>query len=168
MASGSPPWPSGACSAVLISASIGASLGKSLPRLDATLSEDTVGFVTAAGNLYLLLGSIGRGGDRHLGVPLQPVVSISRATIEKIAPDVFLFVAASFAADRLVLFTSAVLSGLRRFGTMNAIAAGAALVRLIGSLTLLWMGRTILAIAVWNCRSLCAVGLGSASVREFD
>ena len=33
---------------------------------------------------------------------------------------------------------------------MNAIAAGAALARLVGSLALLWMGRTILAIAVWN------------------
>ena len=84
-----------------------------------------------------------------LGFPFSRGLHLSGYNRE-LAPEVFFCVAAAFAADRLVLFTSAVLSGLRRFGTMNAIAAGAALARLVGSLALLWMGRTILAIAVWN------------------
>ena len=123
--------------------------------LDSTLSEDAVGFVTSAGNLYLLLGLLGAVAIAILGFPFSRGLHLSGHNRE-IAPQVFLFVAASFASDRLVLFASAVLSGLRRFGTINAIAAAAALARLTGSLTLLWMGRTILAIAVWNA-ILCAL-----------
>jgi O-antigen/teichoic acid export membrane protein len=119
------------------------------------LTEDAAGFVSAAGNLYLLLGLLGAVAIAILGFPFSRGLHLSPYNRE-IAPEVFFFAALSFAADRLVLFTSAVLSGLRRFGTMNAMAAGAALARLIGSLTLLWMGRSILAIAVWNA-VLCAL-----------
>ena len=117
--------------------------------LNTTLSDATIGFVSAAGNLYLLLGIIGAGLIAGLGFPIRAGLHLSPHN-DAIALKVFLLVGAIFAADRLVLFASAMLSGLRRFGAMNAIAAGAALVRLIGSLLLLWMGRTIVAIAVWN------------------
>ncbi len=113
------------------------------------LSEETVGFVNAAGNIYLLLGIIGAALIAALGLPISGGLHLS-AHNRSIGPQVFFLMAAIFAADRLVLFTSAAFSGLRRFGTMNAISAGAAVVRLIGSLTLLWMGRSILAIAFLN------------------
>ena len=128
--------------------------------LGTTFSEDAVGFVSAAGNLYLLLGLLGGVTIAILGFPFSRGLHLSGYNRE-LAPEVFFCVAAAFAADRLVLFTSAVLSGLRRFGTMNAIAAGAALARLVGSLALLWMGRSILAIAVWNA-VLCVLWAGVA------
>jgi O-antigen/teichoic acid export membrane protein len=117
--------------------------------LNAGPSDETVGFVLAAGNLYLLLGITGAVLIATLGLPISAALHLS-AHSKRIAPALFLVVAAIFVADRLVLFTTATLSGLRRFRVINAISAGAALVRLMGSLALLWMGRSILAIAVWN------------------
>jgi O-antigen/teichoic acid export membrane protein len=117
--------------------------------LNAGPSENTTGFVLAAGNLYLLLGITGAVLIATLGLPISAGLHLSVQS-KKIAPELFLLVAAIFVADRLVLFTTAALSGLRRFGVINAISAGAAFLRLMGSLALLWTGRSILAIAFWN------------------
>ena len=103
----------------------------------------------AAGNLYLLLGIVGAALITILGFPIRGGLHLSTHNFG-IAPEVFLLVAASFAADRMVIFTSATLSGLRRFGRVNAITVVAVPVRLIGSLLLLWAGLSVLAIAFWN------------------
>ncbi len=113
------------------------------------MSEETIGFVKAAGNLYLLQGLIGAVLIAISGLPISQGLHLS-AQNRRIAPEVFLLVAAIFTSDRLVLFTTAALSGLRRFGVVNAMSTGAALVRLMGCIALLWMGHSILAIAFWN------------------
>ena len=112
-------------------------------------SEETAGFVRAAGNLYILLGIAGAVLIGTLGLPLSSGLHLSPAN-RRIAPEIFFLMAVIFAVDRLVLFTSATLAGLRRFGAINAVASGAALIRLLGSLTLLWMGYSIVAIAWLN------------------
>jgi O-antigen/teichoic acid export membrane protein len=117
--------------------------------LTSKIDEETSGFVASAGNLYLLLGLVGAGLIAGLGFPISGGLHLS-ARNSAIAPEVFLLVAATFLADRMVLFGNSALAGLRRFGVMNAITIGAVLVRLIGCLGLLWMRRSILAIALCN------------------
>ena len=40
--------------------------------LGTTFSEDAIGFVTRGGKSLSVAGSLGRGGDRYFGIPLQP------------------------------------------------------------------------------------------------
>ncbi len=117
--------------------------------LSSTLGEETAGFVVSAGNLYFLLGLVGAAVIVGLGYPISGGLHLS-ARNAAVAPEVFFLVAAGYVADRMVIFANSALSGLRRFGAMNAVTVGAALARLIGCLVLLWMGRSILAIALCN------------------
>lgn len=111
--------------------------------------EPTVSFVTAAANLYLWLGVAEAGLVAALGVSLSRGLHLSSHNAE-VAPQVFCLVAIGFGAERMVRFAYATLSGLRRFGSMNTITAGVAALRLAGSLLLLGMGRSIVAIAWWS------------------
>jgi O-antigen/teichoic acid export membrane protein len=124
------------------------------------VSAETDRFVSAAGNLYLLFGLAGGAAIAFLGLPFSRGLHLS-GNNRSMAPEVFAFVAIAFAADRLVQFSSGVLAGLRRFGIMNALAAGAALARLVGSLALLWTGHTVVAIALWNA-ILCGLWAAAA------
>ena len=117
--------------------------------LSTTLEEETAGFVVSAGNLYFLIGLIGAAVIVGLGFPISSGLHLS-ARNAAVAPEVFFLVAAGYVADRMVLFANSTLSGLRRFGAMNAVTIGAALARLIGCLLLLWMGYSIVAIAICN------------------
>jgi len=129
-------------------------LGMSVTReLAASLSSgqgsETAPFVRAAGTIFFLVGVIGGILIATLGLPLSSGLHLSAAN-RQIAPAVFGLIGASFLADRLLAFTTAVLRGLRRFDITNLLAIIAALFRAAGIIVLIKVGTGLVAVLMWQ------------------
>ena len=96
---------------------------------------------------YLLVAAM------HLSVPAQ---SHTVAAI--------LLLSLSFAAERGLGFSLAVLAGLRKFGIMNAITGGFAVLRSGGVVVLLLLGGQIRAVAGWYAMSSAIIAVAAFTV----
>jgi len=81
------------------------------------------------------------------------------ATNRQIAPAVFALVGASFLADRLLAFTTAVLRGLRRFDITNLLAIITALFRAAGIIALIKVGTGLEGVLMWQVVATAAPAL---------
>ena len=105
--------------------------------------------VSAAGGAHLLLGAAGAlllaGGALALTGPLR----LSDDTRGMVLP-VFALVGVAFAGDQAIGFVSSVLTGLRRFATLNLIAVVLVTLRAAGTVALLLLGHSLVAVAAWH------------------
>ena len=110
--------------------------------------QATTSFLSACCGAYVVFGALvgilmvlcesGIVRKLHLTAPLLAA-----------APATFLAVAVGFVTGRAVRFGNAVLSGLQRFGRINALAVAALVVRFSGFAILLKLHPTLKAIAGW-------------------
>lgn len=138
-------------------------LGMSITReaaisLSGAGTSKTAQFIKSAGTLCLLIGLIGGLIIATLGIPLSRGLHLS-ATNRPIAATVFALAGASFLADRLLAFTTSVLSGLRRFDLTNLLATLAAIVRAIGIIALVKTGSGVVTVMVWQVASTAATAV---------
>jgi len=112
------------------------------------IDQSTSAFLTACCGAYVAFGALG-------GILLVVCESsIIRHLhwdpfVRDAAPATFLAVAIGFAVGRIVVFGNAVLSGLQRFGSINALSVAALMLRFSGFAVLLEFHRTLKAIAGW-------------------
>jgi O-antigen/teichoic acid export membrane protein len=148
-------------------------LGLSVTReVAASLGRETRGeaarFVKAARNAYFLVGVAGAILIAALGLPLAGGLHLSPAS-QRIAPTVFGLAGVAFLADRLLTFTMAVLRGLRRFDTSNALAIILALWRAFGFIALMKLGTGLLPVMVWQAVATAAAAwAGQAVVSKLE
>jgi O-antigen/teichoic acid export membrane protein len=119
-------------------------LGSSGRIVDRSLST----FLTACCGAYVVFGVVGG----LLLVLCESSVTWAlhlSPSVQDAAPATFLAVAIGFAAGRAVVFGTAVLSGLQRFGTINSISISALILRFAGFAILLELHRSLKAIASW-------------------
>src|SRR5271157_743 len=120
--------------------------------------RETAPFVKAAGTIFLLVGAAGGILIATLGLPLSSGLHLT-ATNRQIAPAVFALVGASFLADRLLAFTTAVLRGLRRFDITNLLAIITALFRAAGIIALIKVGTGLEGVLMWQVVATAAPAL---------
>lgn len=138
-------------------------LGMSVTRevaasLNRGQGNETAPFVKAAGTVFFLVGAVGGMLIATLGLPLSSGLHLSAAN-RQIAPAVFALAGASFLADRLLAFTTAVLRGLRRFDITNLLAIIAALFRAIGIIALIKVGTGLEGVLMWQVVATAAPAL---------
>lgn len=126
--------------------------------LSGETSDETTRFVTATGYAYLASALIGALLIAILGVPLSAGMHLS-AEIRQIAVTVFIFAGLTFAGDQLRAFTGSILYGLRRFDAANLLLIVAALLRAGGVITLLRLGRGLVAVATWHAVTAATTAL---------
>lgn len=112
-------------------------------------SEEISRFVASAGSAYLGLGFVGAIVIGVSGRFLSGGLHLTAAT-EEIAPTVFVVVSLGFVADQMTVYSTAILVGLRRFGTLNLITILGAVLRAIGIIALLWAGKGVVPVAAWQ------------------
>ena len=113
----------------------------------AYLAFAVVGSLLAGVGAYLLVSGM------HFGASLQPVVAA-----------VILLACVSFAAERVLGFSLAVLAGLHRFDILNAIAVSFAVLRSGGLIALLLLGGQLRAVALWYAVSSVGVAMIAAAI----
>lgn len=113
-------------------------LGDQMPRfVEAAWSADlALGFLVA-----LLIGLFGLGLTQGLHLSAESI---------RIAPIFFGLAGLTFWGSQLLTFTAAVLNGLRRFDVANYLAIGTLLAGAAGIITVLTMGGSLLAVAIWQ------------------
>jgi O-antigen/teichoic acid export membrane protein/SAM-dependent methyltransferase len=148
-------------------------LGLSVTReVGASLNREGRGeaarFVKAARNAYCLVGIAGAVLIAAVGLPLAGGLHLSAAS-RKTAPEVFVLAGMAFLAERLLTFTMAVLRGLRRFDTSNALAIILALWRASGIIVLIKFGTGLLAVMTWQVVATgAAAWAGQAAVGDLE
>jgi O-antigen/teichoic acid export membrane protein/SAM-dependent methyltransferase len=129
-------------------------LGMSVTREAATsLSAEgttkAAPFIKAAWTLCLLIGVIGGIVIATLGLLLSRGLHLSAAS-RPVAAAVFALAGVCFLADRLLAFTMAVLTGLRRFDLTNSLVTLSAVARAIGIIALVKTGCGVVTVMMWQ------------------
>ena len=122
--------------------------------------------VSAAGGAHLVLGAAGAlllaGGALALTGPLR----LSDDTRGMVLP-VFALIGVAFVGDQAIGFVSSVLTGLRRFATLNLIAIVLVTARAAGIVVLLLLGHSLVAVAAWYAgATMVSAGLALAVLRS--
>jgi O-antigen/teichoic acid export membrane protein len=121
--------------------------------------------VNAAAGAHLLLGLAGAvliaAAAVVLTVPLRLPVDVQPMVV-----PVFSLLGIAFIAEQWIVFASAVLTGLRRFGTLNLIGIALVLTRAVGIVVLLVLGSSLVTIAGWYATAtFITAGFAVAAVR---
>ncbi|HLY60461.1 MAG TPA: SAM-dependent methyltransferase [Terriglobia bacterium] len=106
-------------------------------------------FVRAAWSANLALGFLVALLIGVFGLALTQGLHLSAATIS-IAPIIFALVGLTYWGSQLLTFTAAVFNGLRRFDVANYLAIGTTLAGAAGVITVLKLGGSLVAVAVWQ------------------
>lgn len=125
------------------------SIRREVSALGGEASEETTRFVASAGSAYLGLGVLGAASIGFSGPFLSRGLHLTAAT-QGIAASVFAAVALGFIANQMVVYATAILVGLQRFGALNLITIFGAIVRAIGIIALLWAGKNVVWVATWQ------------------
>jgi O-antigen/teichoic acid export membrane protein/SAM-dependent methyltransferase len=121
-------------------------LGSALTREVALAGADRVRFVRSAGIGFVVVGLAGAALMACAGA-LAGALGLGSAGAHTLL--VFALVGVGFAGDQLTVFHTAVLGGLRRFGTVNALLVGSVGVRAAGIVVVLSAGGGVVAVAAW-------------------
>lgn len=124
---------------------------------------ETIRFVGSAYHAYVIVGVIGGLLISTLGLPLSGALHLS-AEGRRVAPFLFSLAGVAFAADQLLLFTTAVLNGLRSFHIVNLISTGGVLLRAAGIVILMLAGEDLISVAIWNALSSAVTAFAAFAV----
>ena len=110
--------------------------------------DETIRFVSAAGNAFLSIGLLGAVVLGLLGLSLATELHLGPEA-QRLAPAVFALAGLAFLANQASAFTLLVLTGLRRFDVVNTVAVVESFLRVSGVFLLLHMGFGLLPVVAW-------------------
>lgn len=116
--------------------------------LDLPIKDEAIRVVKEAGKLYLLFASAGAVIISALGFFLPGRLNLSPEAWQ-VARFVFVIGGATFFVDQIILFSTAVLGGLRRFDKINRITIAMVLLRAAGIFALITEGADLIAVMIW-------------------
>lgn len=141
-------------SAAFLSGGLGRCVAREVASGD---TEDTRRFVVAASNAYLLIGVTGALVIAAAGVPLASGLHVSANNL-KVARLIFSLAGIGFFADQMQSLAMEILTGLRRFFTINAITIASVFCRAVGIIVILRVGGSIVLVALWHVLICLATG----------
>jgi len=136
------------------------------PRSAESAQRDEA-FLGAAAGLLVTIGVLGVGAMQLLGSSYGGGVELSAAALAAL-PWFFLVAGALFALGLIESFLVALLSGLQRFVTINAVTSGVALLRGAGTIVLCFLPPDIAMVAIgawWILTAVASVVALDAAVR---
>ncbi len=140
------------------SAFLSGGLGRGIAREVAmTGSERDNNFVTLASFAYFAIAIVGAVVIGSAGLPLASGLKVSAENLST-AHMIFVLVGIGFAGDQLQSLGLEILTGLRRFVTINAINTTFVVIRTVGIILLLRFGGSVIALAAFHALVCLASG----------
>jgi O-antigen/teichoic acid export membrane protein/SAM-dependent methyltransferase len=137
---------------------LGGGIGRGVAReVAAGNTSQMCGFAVAASNAYFAIGVIGALIIAAAGAPLAVALHVSAQSVP-VARLIFCLVGIGFFGDQMQSLGMEILTGLRRFLTINAILGFSAILRTVGIIVALEAGGSIVAVATWYVLMCVATG----------